>query len=78
MVKHGDCFRMLSGKIAKITDKGFGFITPAGGGTDIFFHVSGMIDRGLYDSLQSGDSVTYELTTGPDNRSRAVSVRVID
>jgi cold shock protein len=39
--------------------KGFGFITPSDSKTDIFVHVSGLIDE-----IQENDEVTYEEETG--------------
>ncbi|MBX4871174.1 cold-shock protein [Rhizobium bangladeshense] len=45
-------------------DKGFGFITPENGGTDVFVHVSAL-QRG--DSLREGDKVSYEL--GQDRKT---------
>jgi CspA family cold shock protein len=45
-------------------DKGFGFITPDGGGADVFVHVSA-VGRG--GSLNEGDKVSYEL--GQDRKT---------
>jgi CspA family cold shock protein len=45
-------------------DKGFGFITPDGGGADVFVHVSGLARGG---SLHDGDKVSYEL--GQDRKT---------
>ncbi|MBS1781388.1 MAG: cold-shock protein [Bacteroidetes bacterium] len=50
--------------------KGFGFITPANGGEDIFVHVSG-----LYDEIRENDKVTFEVQNGKKGLN-AVNVRV--
>lgn len=39
-------------------DKGYGFITPENGGTDVFVHVSALLQAG--GSLQDGQKVSYE------------------
>lgn len=56
-------------------EKGFGFITPANGETDVFVHVSALRNGG---SLTKGDKVSYEL--GEDRKtgkSKAENVSVI-
>jgi len=56
-------------------DKGFGFITPEQGGTDVFVHVSAVQGPTL---LREGQKVSYEI--GEDRRtgkSRAEDVRAI-
>ncbi|TFZ33632.1 cold-shock protein [Pseudomonas syringae] len=56
-------------------DKGFGFITPEHGGTDVFVHVSALQEGG---SLSEGQRVSYEI--GQDRKtgkSRAENVRVL-
>ncbi len=45
-------------------DKGFGFIAPDSGGTDVFVHVSALA-RG--DLLREGQKVSYEL--GQDRKT---------
>jgi len=39
--------------------KGFGFITPSNGGSEIFVHSSGLIDN-----IRENDSVQYEVEQG--------------
>ena len=41
--------------------KGFGFIQPDDGGTDIFVHISAVERAGLRD-LREGQKVSYEIT----------------
>ncbi|MEZ4200692.1 MAG: cold shock domain-containing protein [Candidatus Paceibacterota bacterium] len=55
----------MNGTIARITDRGFGFITPAEGDKDLFFHARSLVDGLMYDDLKEGDAVTYELEDGP-------------
>ncbi|MCD1262783.1 cold-shock protein [Shinella sp. AETb1-6] len=56
------------------TDKGFGFITPENGGTDVFVHISA-VQGG---TLSDGQRVSYDM--GQDRKtgkSKAENVRVI-
>lgn len=43
--------------------KGFGFISPADGGKDLFVHFSGIAGSG-FKTLAEGQRVTYEETQG--------------
>jgi cold shock protein len=46
-----------------VTERGFGFIIPeGGGGQDLFFHRTD-VTSGSYEALRVGDRVTYELGT---------------
>ncbi|WZB69567.1 cold-shock protein [Achromobacter xylosoxidans] len=45
-------------------DKGYGFITPDAGGTDVFAHFSAIQGRG-YRSLNEGQEVEFEVKDGP-------------
>jgi cold shock protein len=45
-------------------DKGFGFITPDDGGTDMFVHHSS-IDMGGYRTLTENQKVEYTVGQGP-------------
>ena len=53
---------MPTGVVKWFSDqKGYGFITPDGGGKDIFVHHSGMEGEG-FKSLKEGDKVEFEVT----------------
>jgi CspA family cold shock protein len=59
-------------------EKGFGFITPNGGGNDIFVHISALQASGL-NSLRDGQKVSFE--TQPDLRGKgpkAVNIEVVE
>lgn len=51
--------------------RGFGFITPAAGGADVFVHI-GAFARGTQPVI--GETLRYEAGTGPDGRPRALRV----
>ena len=54
---------MPEGKIKKLTDKGFGFIST-GTGEDMFFHLSNL-EGVSFDDLQEGQRVSYNVGHGP-------------
>jgi cold shock CspA family protein len=45
-------------------EKGFGFIEPDDGGSDIFVHFSAIADQGGYRSLDEGQRVSYDASPG--------------
>jgi CspA family cold shock protein len=46
------------------SEKGFGFISPDGGGADVFAHYSAIAASG-YRSLDEAQRVEFEVTQGP-------------
>ena len=51
--------------------RGYGFIGPKEGGSDVFVHVSAVERAGLSD-LRAGAKVSYELTIGPNGSMHPV------
>jgi CspA family cold shock protein len=59
------------------TSKGYGFIAPAGGGNDVFVHVSALQMSGLQ-ALNEGKQVEYETETTPQSgKLQAILIRVL-
>ena len=63
----------MMGSIKRLTDKGFGFITPDGQEKDVFFHTSALVDV-TFDELRVGDKVSFE-TEDSEKGPRAVNVQ---
>ena len=61
---------MQTGKIARLTDRGFGFITREGEEKDLFFHSNELVDV-QFNDLREGDELTFEVTEGPKGPSAA-------
>jgi CspA family cold shock protein len=53
--------------------KGFGFITPSDSKTDIFVHVSGLVDE-----IREGDEVAYEEEKGKKGMNAVNVTRIMD
>jgi cold shock protein len=53
--------------------KGYGFIAPAGGGKDVFVHISALERAGLR-SLNDGQSIEFEIESDR-GRESAVNLR---
>lgn len=57
-------------------EKGFGFVTPADGGKDIFLHVSALQASGIQ-SVREGQQITFD--TEPDRTGKgpkAVNIEI--
>ncbi|MGA7951159.1 MAG: cold-shock protein [Thiobacillaceae bacterium] len=55
--------------------KGFGFITPDGGGEDLFAHFSEIRSTG-FKSLKENQRVSFEVTTGPKGK-QAANIQIV-
>lgn len=44
--------------------KGFGFISPSGGGLDVFVHVTALQGNGYNRALEVGQRVEFDVTPG--------------
>ena len=58
------------------TSKGFGFIAPDEGGSDVFVHISAVERSGLT-GLADNQKVSYELTEGRDGRQSAGELKAL-
>jgi cold shock protein len=60
----------MTGKIARVTDRGFGFITPDDGAKDVFFHAKDL--NGVeFNDLKEGEAVTFDIVEGPKGPAAA-------
>lgn len=55
--------------------KGFGFIQPAGGGGDVFVHVSAVERAGLH-GLNEGQTIAYDIEQDRSGKASAVNLRL--
>lgn len=55
---------MQQGTIARLTDRGFGFIKVDGQEKDIFFHSKELVNA-QFDELREGDKVTFDIAESP-------------
>jgi CspA family cold shock protein len=65
---------MATGTVKWFNDaKGYGFITPDGGGKDLFAHFSAIQGSG-FKSLKENQKVSFDVTTGPKG-DQATNIR---
>jgi CspA family cold shock protein len=57
--------------------KGYGFIQPDAGGSDVFVHVSAVERAGL-NGLNDNQKVSYEVETGRNGREAAMDLALVD
>jgi cold shock protein len=55
--------------------KGFGFIQPEDGATDVFVHISDVQRAGITE-LREGDKLTYDLQRGQQGKTSACNLRL--
>ena len=64
--------KMQTGTVKFFNEKkGFGFITPEGGGRGVFVYANGLIDE-----INEGDKVSYDVEEGPKGTS-AINVKIV-
>jgi CspA family cold shock protein len=61
---------MQKGKIARLMDKGFGFVSVEGQEKDLFFHMNELTNAN-FDQLQEGDMLEFEIVDGPKGPNAA-------
>ena len=54
----------MTGAIARKMDKGYGFIKSDEMEKDVFFHAKELVGV-MFDELNEGDAVTFEVAEGP-------------
>lgn len=55
--------------------KGYGFIEPDDGGSDIFVHISA-VEKAGYTGLAEGARISYEVQAGRSGKVSAESLRI--
>jgi CspA family cold shock protein len=66
---------MATGTVKWFNDaKGFGFITPDGGGEDLFAHFSAINMNG-FKSLKEGQKVSFDIGAGNNGKTRANNIQ---
>ena len=58
-------------------NKGFGFISPEGGGPDSFVHISD-VERSGMSTLREGQRVTYDVEDDQRGKQKATNLKAAD
>jgi cold shock protein len=58
-------------------DRGYGFIAPDGGESDVFVHISAVEAAGM-DTLVAGQLLAYDVGIARDGRSKAINLRLLN
>ncbi|MBM3356128.1 MAG: cold-shock protein [Betaproteobacteria bacterium] len=68
---------MPTGTVKWFNDaKGFGFITPDGGGEDLFAHFAAINMQG-FKSLKEDQKVSFEITVGNKGKTQATNIQSV-
>lgn len=57
------------------SEKGYGFIAPDAGGSDVFVHITAVQAAGL-DGLKDNQKITYEVENGRNGREAATNLEL--
>lgn len=68
----------MTGTIARVTDRGFGFIKPDDGQKDVFFHAKDLDASVAFNDLREGERVTFDIVDGPKGPAAANVQRAED
>jgi CspA family cold shock protein len=67
--------RMATGTVKWFNaDKGYGFIAPDNGGSDVFVHITAVQQAGL-DGLSENQKINYEVENGNNGRESATNLQ---
>ena len=73
----GDHQTMATGTVKWFNGrKGFGFIVPDEGESDVFVHITAVQEAGL-EGLEEGQKVEFELKEGPNGKTVAVDLKAV-
>jgi cold shock protein len=74
---YGETELMPTGRVKFFNaDRGYGFIAPDGGGSDVFVHVHEVESAGMK-TLIKGQLITYNTAPARDGRLKAVNLRLL-